>query len=147
MRIGRIAAVILIAMGLAMGAFLFYARKSKDVILFYHGAAAEVPQGRVVVVFNPFRDRASENTAERLIHNLESGDCQRVVEGLNSGTDYDPRVCLVMGSSEKHNLVWRKDGEQSRVLVYDIPVKRARLWITFTRYEGGFEVSSVSVVR
>jgi hypothetical protein len=33
------------------------------------------------------------------------------------------------------------------MLVYDIPEKQARLWITFRRDEGGSEVSSVSVVR
>jgi hypothetical protein len=147
MRSGEIAGVILIVIALATGAFLFYASRSKDVVLFYHGAAAEVPQGRVVVVFNPFRNRDSENTAERLIHDLETGDCQRVMQALSSATDYDPRVCLVMSSSRKHSLVWRKDGEQSRVLVYDIPQKRARLWITFHRYESGFAISSVSVAR
>jgi hypothetical protein len=147
MRSGEIAGVILIVIALATGAFLFNASRSKDVVLFYHGAAAEVPQGRVVVVFNPFRNRDSENTAELLIHDLETGDCQRVVQALSSGTDYDPRVCLVMGSSGKHSLVWHEDGEQSRVIVYDIPEKQARLWITFRRHESGFEVSSVSVAR
>jgi hypothetical protein len=76
-----------------MGALLFYAYNSKRVVLFYRGAAAEVPQGRVVVVvFNPFRNRESEKTAERLIRDLRSGGCPRIVQSLEQGTDYDPRV-------------------------------------------------------
>jgi len=115
------------------------------VVLFYHGAAAEVPRGRVIVVFNPFRNRDSENTTERLIRDLNWGlpaSCAN-----RGGKDYDPRVCLVMGKTGRHNLIWREDGEQSRVLVYDIPEEQATLWITFRRYESGFEVSSVSVVH
>lgn len=92
-----------------------------------------------------FRNRDSENTTERLIRDLKTGDCQRVVQTLSGGKDYDPRVCLVMGKTGSHNLIWREDGEQSRVLVYDIPEEPARLWITFRRNESGFEVSSVSV--
>jgi hypothetical protein len=117
--------------------------RAKELVLFYYGAAAEVPQGRVIVVFNPFRNRDSENTAERLIHDLRTGDCQRVVQSLNEGMEYDARVCLVMHDTVRHSLVWREDG----MLVYDIPEKQARLWITFRRDEGGSEVSSVSVVR
>jgi putative addiction module antidote len=101
------------------------------VVLFYHGAAAEVPRGRVIVVFNPFRNRDSENTAGRVIRDVRTEDCQPVVQSLSGGKDYDPRVCLVMGKTGNHNLIWREDREQSRVLVYDIAEQPARLWITF----------------
>ncbi len=130
-----------------MCAFVFYAHKSRKVVLFYHGAAPEVPQERVIVVFNPFRTRESENTAERLMHDLRTGDCQCIVQGLTRGMDYDPRICVVMHAAGRHSLVWREDGVESRVLVYDIPEKEARLWITFQRHESGFGVAYVSVVR
>jgi hypothetical protein len=54
MRAGKIALAILVIAALLIGAFLFYASRSKNVVLFYHGGAPEVPQGRVIVVFNPF---------------------------------------------------------------------------------------------
>jgi len=144
---GRIAAGVVLATALAIGAFLFYAHHSKEAVLFYYGAAPEVPQGRVIVIFNPFRNRDSENTAERFIRDLRTGDCQRIVQSMNRGTDYDPRVCLVMHDTAKHSLVWREDREQDCMLVYRIPEKQANLWITLRRDESRLEVPWVSVVR
>jgi len=112
MRVGRIAVAALI-IALLIGACLFCACRRKDVVRFYHGAAAEVPRGRVIVVFNPFRNRDSENTAERLIRDLRTEDCQRVAQSLSGGKDYDSRVCRVMGKTGNHNPIWREDREQS----------------------------------
>jgi len=144
MRVGRIAVAALI-IALLMRRLLVLRFQEQRCGAVLPRAAAEVPRGRVIVVFNPFRNRDSENTTERLIRDLKTGGCQRVVQSLSGGKDYHPRVCLVMGKTGSHNLIWREDGEQSRVLVYDIPEEQARLWITFRRHESGFEVSSVSV--
>jgi hypothetical protein len=113
--------------------------------LFAHGTP-EVPQGRTFSVFNPFRDRTSEHTAERLIHDLRTDKCDQIVRELDRD-DYDPRVCPVMSGTTQSSLVWRQDGESARVLVYAIPERRARLWIAFRRDDAGLTVSSVSVVR
>jgi hypothetical protein len=147
MRARKIAVAILVIAALLIGAFLFYASRNKSVVLFYYGAAPEVPQGRVIVIFNPFRNRDSENTAERFIRDLRTGDCQRIVQGLNPKMEYDPRVCLVMHNTTKQSLVWREDREQDRMLVYRIPEQQANLWIGLRQDEGGFGISWVSVVR
>jgi hypothetical protein len=94
-----------------------------------------------------FRHRESENTAERLIHDLRTDDCSQIVGRLNSEIHFDPRVCSVMKGTTRDFLVWRKDTQQTRVFVYAIPEKQARLWVVFHLDEVGFVVSSVTVVR
>lgn len=136
---------MLAACALMIGSCLLYATRSKNVVLFSHGTP-EVPQGRMFSVFNPFRDRTSEHTAERLIDDLRTDKCDGIVRELDRD-DYDLRVCSVMSKTTQYSLVWRQDGESARVLVYAIPEKRARLWIAFRRDEVGLTVSSVSVVR
>lgn len=140
------ATAIIIAAALAIGGFLLYASKTPRVVLFAHGTP-EVPQGRMWVIFNPFRDRTSEHTAAPLIDALTTDECERIVRGLDVGDNYEPRVCAVMSKTKGHFLVWRQDGESSKVLVYAIPEESARLWISFRRDEVGFTISSVSVVR
>jgi hypothetical protein len=140
-----VAVVTLAASALMIGGCLLYATRAKNVVLFAHGTP-EVPQGRMFSVFNPFRDRTSEHTAERLIHDLRTGKCDQIVRELDRD-HYDPRVCSVMSDTTQSSLVWRQDGESARVLVYAIPERRARLWIAFRRDEVGLTVSSVSVVR
>jgi len=138
--------VCLAAALLAFGGFLLYASRTKNVVLFSHGTP-EVPQGRMLAVFNPFRDRASERTAERLIDDLRSDKCGQIVRDLNGNSNYDPRICSVMNKTTGHSLVWRQDGESTRILVYGVPEKSARLWVVMRRDEVGFIVSTVSVVR
>jgi hypothetical protein len=140
-----VALVTLAASALMIGGCLLYATRSKNVVLFAHGTP-EVPQGRMFSVFNPFRDRTSEHTAERLIVDLRTDKCDQIVRELDRD-DYDPRVCSVMSETTQSSLVWRQDVESARVLVYAIPERRARLWIAFRRDEVGLTVSSVSVVR
>ena len=142
----RSATAIVVASALAVGGFLLYASKTPRVVLFAHGTP-EVPQGRMWVIFNPFRDRTSEHTAERLIDDLRTDQCERFVRELGRGDNYDPRVCAVMSKTKGYFLVWRQDGDSSRVLVYAIPEKSAKLWISFRRDEAGSVISSVSVVR
>jgi hypothetical protein len=134
------------AISLAFGGFLLYASRTKNVVLFSHGTP-EVPRGQMLTVFNPFRDRASERTAERLIDDLRSDKYEQIVRGLDRNGNYDPGVCSVMNKTAGHSLVWRQDGESTKVLVYAVPEKSARLWVSMRRDEVGFIVSTISVVR
>jgi hypothetical protein len=70
MRAG-VAVVTSAATAVLIGGFLLYASRTSDVVLYVHGTP-EVPQGRMFSVFNPFRDRTSEHTAERLIGDLRT---------------------------------------------------------------------------
>lgn len=138
-------ATSLAAMATFAGAFVLYSSWTANVVLFSHGTP-EVPQGRMFTIFNPFRDRSSEETAERLIKDLKTADCPQIVRELD-GEGSDSRVCSAMQNRSRGVLVWRRDGDHQRVLVYDLANQQARLWITFRRDEGGFVISGVSVVR
>ncbi len=122
---------------------LLYASTRHEAMLFYYGAAVEVPDGTALAIMNPFRDKASEQTAARLIRDLKTSRCQTIVRDFNG----DPGICPIMQNTHRVSLVWRKDGDFSRVLVYDLVGRRNRLWITFSREESGFGVSAISVIR
>ena len=121
-----------------------YAKRSKKIVLYYYGGAPEVPGGRAIVILNPFRDRLSEETAGRLINDLRTTKCAEILQGFNS----DPqRICPAMSANRYARLIWRADGESARVLVYDLPESKSRLWITFAMDESGWEVRKVSLIR
>jgi hypothetical protein len=140
----RLLAGVITFLLLIVTAFLIYASRRPQPMLFYSGAAIEVPQGRIwLVVMNPFRDRTSEHTAERLIGDLKTDNCPEIIKEFSN----DNRICPTVQGSHSERLIWRQDGPFTRVLVYDLTGKHARLWITFTREESGFGVRNVSLVR
>jgi len=143
-RIGRLLSIAAATAIAFTGAFFVYGSRRPEAVLFYYGGAVEVPNGRAIAVMNPFRDTASEGTAERLIRDLRTGNCQAIVKKFS---DNGPRICSVLQTTRRSRLVWRQDGNLNRTLVYDVPEKQARLWIGFAREEGGWQVRSVSVVR
>ena len=144
----RVAAAIAVAVGL-LGAFVcfrWYDSRSTRIVLYSHGTL-EVPSNRLFSIFNPFRDRTSEHTAERLIRDLQTDRCDQIVRKIDVVRGYDPRVCTVIGHASDYSLVWREDGQSAKELVYYIPQQRATMWIGFKREEGGYQIYSVSVVR
>lgn len=143
-RITRLLLITGTALIVFTAAFFVYASRRPEAMLFYYGGAVEVPGGTAVAVMNPFRDEASEDTAERLIRDLRTDNCQTIVKQFS---DDSPRICSVLQTTHRARLVWRQDGNLNRTLVYDLPEKRARLWIGFAREEGGWQVRSLSVVR
>jgi len=143
-RIGRLLSIAAATAIVFTGALFVYASKRPEAMLFYYGGAVEVPNGRAIAIMNPFRDTASEETAERLIRDLRTGNCQAIVKEFS---DDGPRICSVLQTTRRSRLVWRQDGTLNRMLVYDVPEKQARLWIGFAREEGGWQVRSVSIVR
>jgi hypothetical protein len=98
-------------------------------VLFYYGAAPEVRQGQVIVVFNPISEPRFGEHGRTFIRDLRTEDYQRIVQGLNPKMEYDPCVCLVMHNTTKTIAVWREDREQDRMLVYRIPEQQANLWV------------------
>jgi hypothetical protein len=52
-----------------------------------------------------------------------------------------------MSQSKSSHLIWREDRSTTRVLVYDLPGSKSRLWITWRRDEVGFVVNGISLIR
>ncbi len=132
-------AVLLIAFTASLA--YAYARRDQP-MLFQHGTP-EVPGGRAIAVMNPFRSVTSERTAERLIRGLHTLECDKIIAPFSS----DNRICRVLRQDRQADLIGRKDGESCRVLVYDLPRSRSRLWVQFVRDQSGFEIRSVSLIR
>ena len=133
--------LVLIAFtGMAAG----YAKRSKKIALYYYGGAPEVPGGRAIVILNPFRDRLSEETAGRFISDLRTSKCGKILQDFSSDSQ---RICPVMSANRSARLIWRADGDSARVLIYDLPESKSRLWITFAMDESGWEVRKVSLIR
>jgi len=104
-----------------------------------------VPQGHAFAIMNPFRNRRSEEVAEKLIVDLRTSRCEQILLDLHSE---DSRTCSIMKENNRARLIWREDGSTSRVLVYHLPESESNLWITFGRDpEIGFTVTGVSLVR
>ena len=106
---------IAVAGAITISVLLFRTDK-REAMLFYYGGAVEAPSENAFAVMNPFRDRGSEKTAERLIADLRTSNCQTIVKEFSE----DPHICPILQTSRRPNLVWRQDGESQRILFYDI---------------------------
>jgi len=126
-----------------VGAALVFATKTSRVMLFQHGTP-EVPGNRAFAIMNPFRYRRPEEVAVELMADLRTSRCDQILRHLHSE---DTRICTVLRQDTNPKLIWREDEDFKRNLVYDLPRSKSRLWITSSREEGGFVVSSVSLVR
>lgn len=112
-------------------------------MLYYYGAAPEVPGGTAIVLMNPLRDRAGEDAAERLIHDLRTADCEKIVRSFDS----NPEMCPVLQNNKKANLIWRVDRGYDRTLFYELSETRFRLKVYAARGEGGLGVRQVFLIQ
>jgi protein-S-isoprenylcysteine O-methyltransferase Ste14 len=126
-----------------ISAFLVSAAARKDQpMLFQHGTP-EVPGARAFAIMNPFRNQDSEHMAERLIGDLRTTECERVLHSLSS----DERICPIMRDNGEAHLMWRQDSDSAQMLVYDLPDVEARLWVSFSRRGNAWEMHGLSIVR
>lgn len=131
------------ALGILLAIGLVWASKKDSPMLFHHGTP-EVLGGFAFAIMNPFRNRLPETIAERLMSDLHTSRCEEILSNLHSDGD---RICPAMREAESTRLIWREDGETTRILVYDVPKSKSRLKITSAREEAGFAVSAVSLIR
>jgi hypothetical protein len=142
-RILAICISFIILAALIASGLLFAFRTTRPMIL-QHGAP-EAAGGRAFAIMNPFRNRRPEEVAEELLSDLHTSRCEQILHDLHSD---DPRICTLMKENGIARLIWRQDGSSTRVLVYDLPPSKSRLWITSSRDpEIGFVVSGVSLIQ
>jgi hypothetical protein len=126
-----------------IGTLLLVAARNNRPMLFQHGTP-EVPQNHAFAIMNPFRNRGPEEVAEVLMSDLRTSRCEQILRDLHSE---DSRICSAMSQSKSSHLIWREDRSTTRVLVYDLPGSKSRLWITWRRDEVGFVVNGISLIR
>ena len=98
----------LLALGLvlvaAVASVALYNHRDERCVLYYYGAALEVPPGRAIAILNPFRNRDDEANAERLIRDLRTNQCEQIVRERLRG---DPsQICPVMQTGARASLIW-----------------------------------------
>jgi hypothetical protein len=134
-----------------VSSFLAYTNRAAHPVLYYYGASPAVSQGAHIAVLNPFRNRNDEENADLLIRDLRTIECEKITrERLRA----DPaEICPVLRRNNAASLIWldKEPGSGtprgSRVLIYDLPEQKARLFIYFSTDEVGWGVSTVSVLR
>ena len=125
-----------------------YASRSNPVLYRYllQGDPVGEPE---FAIFNPFRDRSPERTAEAFLEHLRAGNCAEVITGLNNTPDYNQEIC---GRESNYPLVaWRlenRTGDAARVrMYYEVqrktyrPAFQGQLWVTVERRGGNWQVS------
>ena len=135
--------VTIIALVALASGFLVFAAARKDQPMLFQYGTPELNEGRAFAIMNPFRNQDSEHTAERLIRDLRTFECARIVHSLSS----EEQICPAMSNNQDAYLMWRKDSDSARMLVYDLPDVKSRLWVSFARHESGFEVDGLSIIR
>ena len=113
---------------------VLWVRRS-DPVLFAFSAVLD-PHGEQLL--NPFRVRAPEQTAERLLGELEGGECAGALRAIDASEDRVAEVCTKEREYRliKWKLVARQDDGARSSLRYDVErrdVKRSfhdPLWIT-----------------
>jgi hypothetical protein len=134
-----------------VSSFLAYTNRAAHPVLYYYGASPEVPQGTHIAFLNPFRNRQDEGTADFLIRDLRTEECEKITrERLRA----DPaQICPILRRSNTASLIWLDKEPSSgaprgsRVLIYDLPEQKARLLVYFGTDEVGWIESTVSVLR
>jgi len=134
-----------IAALILLSAFFIYARSNRNPVLFSFGADPELPGGRILTVMNPFRQTSLEDAAEKLIHDLRSGDCEQILAKNNIRRGR--MVCEMVKGSRSEREVWREDQSRECLLIYDLPDKGARLLVYFYRDEVGLTVGAISSIQ
>jgi hypothetical protein len=132
-----------VALGL-LATITFICARQKDTPMLFHYGTPEVPREFAFAIMNPFRNRLPETIAERLISDLHTSQCEKILRDLHSDGD---RICPAMQAGEDFHMVWREDEQTTRILVYDLPKSKSRLQITSSREEAGFAVRAVSLIR
>jgi hypothetical protein len=132
------------------GLSLLYVQRVNHPLLYYYGASPEVPEGKAIAIFNPFRSRNDEKNAEWLIRDLATPKCDEIVRDRLSSHDAS-KICPVLRNNTIASLIWLEKPEivsswqRTRKLVYNLPQAHARLVVYFANQEFGWGVSTISL--
>jgi hypothetical protein len=76
---------------LGVAAYLYYARATP--VLFRYVEAGNPTKEPAVAVFNPFRDREPESSAETFLAQLKAGECERTMAALSRTAQSIQETC------------------------------------------------------
>lgn len=139
--------VFLAALLVGITAYLYVSRSNPVVYRYMlRGDPVNEPE---FTIFNPFRDRSPERTAEAFLEQMRSGKCTDAVAVLSHAADYNEEMCE--RESRLPLVAWRlenRSGDAAKVrMYYEVhrktypPAYRGQLWITVERRGADWQVS------
>ena len=133
--------VVLVAM---LAAFV-YSKRSKPVLYSYVEKGNPVKEP-VFAVFNPFRDRSPERSAEAFLENMKLGLCER--EMVFVSPQHNQEVCEREKDSplSAWRMVNRSDQDETVRMYYEVSRKtsdgyQGQLWVSLARQGADWKVT------
>jgi hypothetical protein len=80
---------VVIVLGLA--AYLYYQRSRS--VLFRYVEAGNPVKEPAFAIFNPFRDRSSEESAEAFLEVIKAGQCEQAMSGVPGALQHRQETC------------------------------------------------------
>ena len=128
--------LLIVAAMLMLGIVALFVMQSRSVLYRYFEAGSSTKEP-VFAIFNPFRDRQPERSAEGFLRRLKEGDCQSAMSELVHELQYQQDTC----EHERTNTLtsWRlrnrTDEPQSVRLYYEVgrqkyPDLKGQVWVT-----------------
>jgi len=84
-------AVFVVALLLGVAAFLYFQR-SRSVLYRYVEAGNPVKEP-AFAIFNPFRDRSPEHSAEAFLEIIKTGQCERAMSAVPDSSEHRQDIC------------------------------------------------------
>jgi hypothetical protein len=134
------------ALSLGTVAYLFFSRSNPVVLRLGEGGA---PGGApFFTIFNPFRDRAPERSAEQFLELMKGGQCEQLMDPLADTAEYKQHTCVRERGYplSSWRLINRSDDAQEVRLHYTVWRENydgleAPVWITAERRDGRWQVT------
>ena len=135
--------VVLVAMLAAYG----YSKRSQPVLFSYVEKGDPVREP-VFAIFNPFRDRSPERSAEGFLENIKAGQCDCELAGIVNSPEHNQEVCKREKQSPLSGwrMMNRTDQDDTIRMYYEVRRKtydgiHGQLWVSLARQGADWKVT------
>ncbi|HEY0377476.1 MAG TPA: hypothetical protein VGC87_11030 [Pyrinomonadaceae bacterium] len=146
-RKGVIFKVLVFGSALSLGtvAYLFFSRSRP--VVWSIGEGGDPTGVPYFTIFNPFRDRGPERSADQFLDHLRGEQCEQVMASLSHSTEYQKDTCQRESDYplDSWRLAYRKDDAQQSKLYYKVWREnydglQSPVWITAERVGDQWQV-------
>ena len=143
---GKYVMLVLVALLVMLAAYVYYQR-SKPLLYSYVEKGNPVKEP-VFAIFNPFRDRSPERSAEAFLENMRAGQCERAMVGVFGSPEHNQEVCrLEKGSPlSSWRMMNRTDQDEMVRMYYEVSRTtydghQGQLWVSLARHGADWKVT------
>ncbi len=137
--------VFAVVLVLGLTAYLYYQRSRS--VLYRYVEAGNPVQEPAFAIFNPFRDRSPEHSAEAFLEVIKAGQCERAMSALPNMPEYRQDICEREKGSPlmSWRLKNRTDEPQKVRMYYRVNRKtddgyQGQLWVTLEKQSEEWQV-------